>query len=78
MRLTFNVPQVVAIATVTVFSRLLSSILSADNFVIIYTAVNLLVTLASYCVTGKYGKFTLFEHLLVKKLGKLIDQPKAY
>ena len=44
---------------------------------IIYAAVNSLVTLTSYCVTGKYGEFTLFEHL-VKKLGKLIDQPKAY
>ena len=72
-----NVPQVVTIATVTVFSRLLSSILSTNTFVIIYAAVNSLVMLASYCITGKYGEFTLFEHL-VKKLGKLIDQPKAY
>ena len=78
MCLIFNVPQVVTIATVTVVSRLLFSILSADNFVVIYVAVNSLVTLASYCVAGKYSKFTLFQHLLAKKLGKLIDQPKAY
>ena len=41
---------------------------------------SLLYAYSSYCIVGKFGggkirKFILFEHL-VKRFGKLIDQPK--